>query len=62
MADRPKSAEVAELERWFSNASHDEESWLDTGLQSKFAQTAKVLCEYKMRLREQELQMEGKNV
>ena len=56
--DKHKSAEVAELERWFANAAHDDEDWGGElcWLQAKWSKAAKVLREYKLILREQERQ------
>lgn len=58
MTDKPKSAEVAELERWFSNAANDDEDWGGelSWLRLKWALTASALREYKLILREQERQ------
>ena len=56
MTDKRKSAEVAELERWFSNAANNDEDWGGelSWLQIKWAKAAKVLREYKLLLRERE--------
>lgn len=58
MTDKRKSAEVAELERWFANAAHDDEDWGGelSWLQNKWSRTANELREYKLILREQERQ------
>jgi len=58
MTDKRKSDEVAELERWFSNAANNDEDWGGelSWLQIKWAHTATKLREYKLILREHERQ------
>jgi len=56
MTDKPKSAKVGELERWFRNAACDDEDWGGdlVWLQIKWVRTADALREYKLILRELE--------